>query len=93
LRRHVQARTQREVSRKLGQLRRLSAPDTTVGGWTRTWLDTVERELKPATVRAYRTHIRYLSPLADLALDRLTAEQLEAIYAQLARRGVRAVTI
>jgi integrase len=93
LRRHVQARTQREVSRKLAQLRRLSAPDTTVGGWTRTWLALVERELKPATVRTYRTHIGYLSPLAGVALDRVKPEQLEAIYAQLARRGFRASTI
>jgi integrase len=89
----VQARTQREVSRKLAQLRRLSAPDTTVGGWTQTWLEIVERELKPSTVRTYRTHLRYLAPLAGVALDRVTAERLEAIYAQLARRGVRASTI
>jgi integrase len=93
LRRHVQARTQREVSRKLAQLRRLSAPDTTVGGWARTWLAMVERELKPATVRTYRTHIGYLSPMAGVAVDRLTPEQLEAVYAQLARRGVRASTV
>jgi hypothetical protein len=75
------------------QLRRLSAPDTTVGGWAQTWLLMVERELKPATVRTYRTHIRYISPLACVALDGVTAEQLEAIYAQLARRRVRASTI
>jgi integrase len=65
----------------------------TVGGSTRTWLEMAERELKPATVRTYRTHIRCLDPLAAMALDRVTPEQLEAIYAQLARRGVRAVTI
>jgi hypothetical protein len=89
----VQAGTQREVSRKLAQLRRLRVPDTTVGTWTRTGLAILERELKPATVRTYRTHIRYLSLLAGLALDRVTPEQLEATSAQLTHRGVRAATI
>jgi hypothetical protein len=40
----------------------------------------VERELKQSTVRTYRTHIRYLDPIAAVALDRITPEQLEAIY-------------
>jgi hypothetical protein len=90
VRRHVQAETQHEALRKLNKLRSLPPSETTVGGWLETWLDLVERDLKPSTLRTCRTHIRYLSPLAAVALDRITPEQLEAIYAQLARRGVRA---
>ena len=38
----------------------------TVGDWTKTWIEIVERTRRPSTAKTYRTHIKYLDPLAGL---------------------------
>lgn len=93
VRRHVQAATRRQAVAKLEVLRINSGPVVTVGDWMQTWMGLVERTLKWSTAKSYRTHVRYLEPLADLALSELTTEHIESVYTSLAERGVKGETI
>ena len=101
LRRHVQAKTQGEVRKKIDKLKRdredgVRVADVkvpTVGEWTRTWIEIVERSRRPSTAKTYRTHIKYLQPLAGVRLDRLTSEHIESVYVGLIDRGVLAVSV
>lgn len=102
VRRHVQARTQGEVRRKLDQLKKdresgvdLAAElqEPTVGEWADTWLGIVERTRKPSTAKTYGTHLKYLRPIRRLRLTRLTPEHLESVYEALAERGVTATSV
>jgi integrase len=94
-RRHVRGRTQSEVRKKLERLesdRRLGVGITetrvpTLGVWAETWIGIVERSRKPSTAKTYRTHIKYLQPLAGVRLDRLTSEHIEQVYVGLLARG------
>lgn len=92
VRRHVQAQTRGQVLAKLELLRINCGPVVTVGDWTTTWMALVERTLKYSTAKSYRTHVRYLAPLADLPLSELTVEHVESVYTALAERGVSAET-
>lgn len=93
-RRHAQGATVEEVEAKLAVLQaEADHPPITVGEWSTWWLDMVGRTLKQSTARTYGTNLRYLHPLADLRLDRLTPEHLERVYVDLASRGVGTETI
>ena len=91
IRRHVQGRTQGQVRKKLDELKKardagedLAAPrEPTVAEWAKTWMELVERTCKPSTVRTYRTHIKYLTPIRRVRLDKLTPEHIESIYVGL----------
>jgi len=101
VRRHVRGKTQTEVRRKLDKLRKdveagvgiTAIRNPTVGDWANNWLELVERTRRPSTAKTYRTHLKYLEPLAALRLDRLTAEHIESVYAGLDRRGVKPVSV
>jgi integrase len=67
----------------------------TVAAWLETWLDSyLPGDLKPATVTAYRRNIRlYLVPhLGSIQLDRLTAEDLDAMNKALRKNRQRQST-
>jgi integrase len=64
-----------------------------LGVWTETWIGIVERSRKPSTAKTYRTHIKYLQPLAGVRLDRLTSEHVEQLYVGLLARGVLPVSV
>ncbi|MGH9073729.1 MAG: phage integrase SAM-like domain-containing protein [Acidimicrobiales bacterium] len=103
LRRHVRGKTQGEVRRKLDLLKRdrevgirvgvTATKSPTVGDWTSTWIEIVERTRRPSTAKTYRTHIKYLDPLARVRLDRLTSELIESVYIGLVGRGVDPVSV
>jgi integrase len=93
-RRHAQGATVEEVQAKLAVLQaEVDHPPVTVGEWTTWWLDMLGRTLKQSTARTYGTNLRYLHPLVDLRLDRLTPEHLERVNVALTSRGVGAETI
>lgn len=93
VRRHVQAATRHQAVSKLEVMRVGYGPVTTVGDWTQSWMALVERTLKWSTAKSYRTHVRYLAPLADLPLSEVTVEHIESVYTALADRGVSGETI
>ena len=57
------------------------------------WLAITQRAVKASTTRCYRTHVRYLRPIASVELTRFTPEHVESVYIGLAARGVGAETI
>ncbi|MDQ2727593.1 MAG: hypothetical protein M3Y91_06970 [Actinomycetota bacterium] len=67
--------------------------ELTVGEWTKTWIEIVERTRRPSTAKTYRTHLKYLEPLRRLRLDRVTTEHIESVYIGLAARGVLPISI
>jgi integrase len=101
LRRHVRGKTQGEVKKKLDQLRKrrdvgagiTAMRNPTVGDWTKAWIEIVERTRRPSTAKTYRTHIKYLDPLAGVRLDRFTSEHVESVYMSLLDRGVAPLTV
>jgi integrase len=101
LRRHARGKTQGEVKKKLDKLKQHRAAgggitgvkNPTVGDWTKTWIEIVERTRRPSTAKTYRTHVKYLDPVAGVRLDRLTSEHIEATYVGLTDRGVSPVTV
>src|SRR5262249_42685138 len=67
--------------------------EPTVGEWTQTWIELVERTRRPSTAKTYRTHIKYLAPIWKLRLDKVTPEHIEGIYVALLNRGVSPVSV
>lgn len=102
---HRSAKTKKEVADKLAQVRESRAEaagspdadvDLTVEEWVEIWLDIVERNYKASTFKTYSTHCRYLLDdvkLRKKPLGSLSTEQVEALYARLAARGVKAVSL
>jgi integrase len=102
IRRYVRGRTQTEVRTKLDRLRKDQAArvDMTAGGvptvaaWLTTWLDLIERTCKPSTAKTYRTHVRYaIEAFGHVRIDKLTTEQVEALYVLLTSRGLKPVSV
>lgn len=68
----------------------------TVGAWLEHWLTVIAPDrIRPSTARGYRTYVhQYLIPLLGRRrLDKLRPEDLEAAWAELARRGLRPATV
>ncbi|HVA75513.1 MAG TPA: tyrosine-type recombinase/integrase [Acidimicrobiales bacterium] len=58
------------------------------------WLDHVQADLQPTTVRGYRDKLaRVRRDLGDITLDELTAQRLDRAYAQWRKEGLSAQTI
>jgi integrase len=69
---------------------------TTLGELLARWLEHIDDQLSPTTVREYRRIVRTMlvPDLGALLLRRLTAQRLDAYYAVLSReRGLSAATI
>ena len=49
--------------------------------------------VRPSTLRAYRTHVGYLEPIAALGLGEVESEHLEAVHRSLVKRGLSAPTV
>jgi integrase len=102
IRRYVRGRTQTEVRTKLDRLLKDRAAQVdmvvgstpTVAAWLKTWLELVERTLKPSTAKTYRTHVGYaVDAFGHVRIDKLATEQVEGLYVLLTRRGVQPVTV
>lgn len=58
------------------------------------WLDHVQADLQPTTVRGYRDKLaRVRRDLGDIKLDELTAQRLDRAYVQWRKEGLSAQTI
>lgn len=71
------------------------AEKQSVGEYLTTWLEGAAHDLAPRTHARYRSHInRYLIPaLGRLKLARLTAQQVQALYATRLNAGAAAGTV
>ncbi len=58
---------------------------------TREWLPAIEHTIRPTTYNSYLAHVEcHISPaLGSVQLQKLTAAQINALYAKLARQGRR----
>jgi integrase len=99
-RRYVYGKTKTEVADKLAVLRRQGVRSSrrppTVAEWLEQWLETTAaRRVRPMTLRRYRSLVRtHMIPrFGRVRLDRLTAEQIEAAWADMAERGSAAATV
>lgn len=104
-RRHRQAKTQAEVTRKVRELEakrdagKTSRPGRTptVAEWMRLWLDTIAaRKVDQSTMdTTYRPKVeRWIIPrLGRHRLDRLRPEHLDSFYTGLANEGLAANTV
>jgi len=104
-RRHVQAKTQAEVTRKVRELERKrdagnverAGKALTVAGWLTIWLDTIApRSASRSTIDStYRPKVaNWIVPrLGAHRLDRLQPEHLDAFYLWLAEQGLANNTV
>lgn len=95
-------RIEREANTALTEMLRLidlgSAvpPDQlTVAGYFDEWLDHLADVVgrKPSTIASYRQYAKYLEPIADMRLQKVTATDVDRIYRDMARRGLKPRTI
>ncbi|NYH42628.1 integrase [Micromonospora jinlongensis] len=102
-RRHVQATTQAEVTKKVRALERerdsgtvrKTGPRWTVEKWLTHWVETIAApSVRENTLVGYRTAVyRHLIPgIGAHRLDRLEPEHLERLYAKMIRGGSAAGT-
>lgn len=101
-RRHVYGKTEDEVLKKLGVLRRqledhgdIPTADMRVGKWLTYWLDNIARpRVKPGTFTSYRTHVnRYLIPsIGRRPLSRLSAAHVREMHAYVRSQGCNSTT-
>jgi integrase len=103
-RRHVRAKTQAEVTRKVRKLEKerdegrvtTTGRAPTVETYLQAWLRSCERSgLRPSTLRGYATYMnQYAIPrLGAHRLDRLRAEHIESLYDWMAKQGRKPATI
>lgn len=98
VKRWVRGRTRREAAGKLDALRHLVGSGTvesreklTVGEWLERFVALRSREVRPRTVENYRHYVGKIVPvLGGVALRRLTALQVRALYARLQDEGLSA---
>ncbi|SQD97085.1 Integrase [Parafrankia sp. Ea1.12] len=103
-RRHVNAKTEAEVLRKIRNLEndrdagRTNRPGrkSTVESWLSHWLENIAAPtVRPKTYAGYRTAVRqYLIPgLGAHRIDRLEPEHIEKLWAKLRSRGLKPATV
>ena len=103
-RRHVAAKTEAGVTKKVRQLEQqrgagaVAAAGRTpsVADWLRHWLDNIaSRSLRPRTIEGYRSKIeRHVVPgIGNHRLDRLLPEHLEQLYVTLAAKGLAPASV
>lgn len=103
-RRHVRARTQKDVTAKVKKLERDRASGTvsrpgqrwTVSGWLEHWVENIiSATVRQSTLTGYRTAVyRHLTPgLGSHRLARLEAEHIEKLYAKMAASGLKPGTV
>lgn len=98
-RRSVYGKTQKEVAKKLADLKKqqaegtLRAPDrTTVADWAQTYLENAKGRLKAGTYQSYEMNIRlYVLPqIGNIRLEKLTARDVATMVDTLAKeKGTR----
>lgn len=73
----------------------IAPPQRRSVGCSTPWLEVAEADLSPTTLRDYRSVIRvHLKPaLGDRALRKLSARDLDLLYASMSRAGLAAATI
>lgn len=78
-----------------GRARRPAPKGLTVGELLERWLEQIEPERSPNTIRGYRKKVTlYLLPaFGELELSKLTADRIDRLYASLRSRGLAASTI
>jgi hypothetical protein len=103
-RRHVQAKTEAEVTRKVRKLERerdigsvrKTGQEWTVERWLLHWYETIAvPSVRYKTQEYYRTAInKYLIPgIGAHKLERLEPEHIERLYARLRREGAKSSTL
>ncbi|MEU4517839.1 tyrosine-type recombinase/integrase [Amycolatopsis sp. NPDC024027] len=103
-RRHVQAKTEAEVTKKVRQLERArdagslekTGPDWTVERWLLHWFETIALpSVRYKTQTYYRTAIsKYLIPgIGAHKLKKLESEHIEKLYARLRKEGAKSATL
>lgn len=92
VKRWVYGRTRHEVAEKLARLLPKAwtgtVPDPSglkLGDWLLHWVEerALRKGLRPTTIRNYRVYLGHLEPLLRIPLNRLTALQLRAFFAEL----------
>ncbi len=94
-------RTRQEVAQWLVQVRHdlnkgLLVLDErqTVGQYLEGWLETVRMNLRSSSMRRYREHVRRIMPvLGYVPLVKLSAQQVQMLYAQLLGEGLSSTTV
>ncbi|MFD3005103.1 tyrosine-type recombinase/integrase [Thermus tengchongensis] len=93
----VYGRTRREVAEKLARLLPKAGYAVVqdpgrlrLGDWLRHWADhrAKSKGLRPATLNTYRHYLQLLEPLASTPLPRLNPLAIQALFAELAERGL-----
>lgn len=93
--------TRAEVLRKLTKAKQdvygglqLAEGQETLAQYLRRWLEMVEHDLKPGTLRTYRKQVRYItSGLRGVRLKLLTPQQVKLFYSQQVKRGLSPTTV
>lgn len=100
LRRKVRGTTQDVVARKVRELEQerdagvRRTKTRTVATWLEEWIAGRELVVRPSTVRGYRSDLPHiLRTLGRTRIERLTAEQVEAMYRDCLAHGLSAGTI
>jgi integrase len=97
-------KTQREVMLKLAEARREleqgASPDflgdkQTLEQYLLSWLDTIKHTVRPSTWRFYHDYVRlHIVPtLGKVLLTKLTAQQIQALYAKKLAEGLSATSV
>src|SRR5690242_17151995 len=101
-RKNIYARTRQEAAKLLTMALRdrdaglpLVGDKQTVAQYLASWLEAVEHSIKPRSHLTYSSIIRrYVVPtLGKIALSKLTAQQLQHLYAEKMRTGLSAATM
>ena len=100
VRKTVTARTLKELRPKLKSLNKqidqgVTPDDGTVEQWMNHWLDNIAaKTVRPSTLATYRRYVdKWIIPnVGKKRLDRLRAEHLEAIYAEMEDQGKLSAT-
>lgn len=101
VRRHVRGSVRKEV---LAEVRRLEAEReavtvadggrVTVSSWMTTWIAGQATSVRPNTVVGYRTDQKHIDAMiGGIQLGRLTPEDVERLYAAMAKRGLSTGTV
>jgi integrase len=101
-RKHYYAKTRQEAARLLTSGLRdreaglpIVGDRQTVGQYLTSWLSIIEHSVKPRSHQSYVSVVRlYLLPtLGNVALSKLTAQQIQTIYARKLKEGLSPTTV